>query len=372
MKLWRSLKHSMTRQQTTSGHPDSEEPTWGSGKRIGVGTSYFLFFLVVFLTLTVLLVWPVFPYVVLGIVLAYLLHPVESRLKKVLSPAGVRAGLMTLLVTLLIMVPLVYVVQRLTRELASVAQIERMRRLLQDSRNWLESHQAELVANGLIEAVEQGQNFLVSNIPNLFGSVFNIALGIFVCLFVFYYFTKEGADIWQALLDAIPLPGRLKEELYGGVSSILRGIFYGQLFTAILQGTIGGIGLVIFQVPQPFLLTGLMIVLAFLPVVGATLVWAPAGILKLMAGDTVQGLGMLIWGGLLVMNIDNFLKPRLIAQHSQVHPIVILIGMIGGIKVFGFIGFLVGPVIFGIFLQLLRFSVEYHPSEIEIPPSVEV
>ena len=362
----------MTRQQTTMGRSDFPEPPSDSGKRMGIGSSYFLFFLVVFLTLTVLLVWPVFPYVVLGIVLAYLLHPLESRLKKVLSPAGVRAGLLTLLVTLLIMVPLIYVVQRLTRELASAAQIERMQRLLQDSRNWLESHQAEVVAAWMIEAVEQGQNFLVSSIPNLFGSVFNIMLGIFVCLFVFYYFTKEGADIWQALLDAIPLPRDLKSELHGGVSGILRGIFYGQLFTAVIQGVLGGIGLVIFQVPQPFLLTGLMIVLAFLPVVGATLVWAPAGILKLMAGETAQGLGMLIWGGVLVMNIDNFVKPRLIAQHSQVHPIVILIGMIGGVKVFGFIGFLVGPVIFGIFLQLLRFFVEYHPSEIEIPPSVKV
>ncbi len=337
-----------------------------------VGTSYFIFFLVVFLTLTILLVWPVFPYVVLGIVLAYLLHPVESRLKKIVPPASARAGLLTLLVTLLIMAPLFYVVRRLTRELASTAQVERMRRLLQDSRNWLESHEAEMVAAWMVEGIEQGQNFLVSSIPNLFGSVFNILLGIFVCLFLFYYFTKEGAAIWQALLNAVPLPARLKSELQGGVSSTLRGIFYGQLFTSILQGGIGGIGLVIFQVPQPFLLAGLMTVLAFLPVVGATLVWAPAGVLKLMAGETVQGLGMLLWGGIFVMNIDNVIKPRLIASHSQVHPIVILIGMIGGIEVFGFIGFLVGPVIFAIFLQLLRFFVEYHPAEIEIPPSVEV
>jgi predicted PurR-regulated permease PerM len=220
--------------------------------------------------------------------------------------------------------------------------------------------------------LSKGQDFLVSRIPTLFGSVFHIALGIFVCLFVFYYFIKEGADIGKALLDAIPLPSRLKSELYSGVSGILRGIFYGQLITAIVQGSIGGIGLVIFQVPQPFLLTGLMTVLAFLPVVGATLVWAPAGILKLMAGETVQGVGMLLWGGVLVMNIDNIIKPRLIAQHSQVHPVVILIGMIGGIEVFGFIGFLVGPVIFGIFLQLVRFFVEYRPVEIEIPPSLKV
>jgi predicted PurR-regulated permease PerM len=334
-----------------------------------VASGYFLFFLVVFLLLTILLVWPVFPYVVLGMVLAYLLHPLERRLQRVIPSAGVRAGLLTLLTTLLILLPLVYAAQRVTRELASAAQLSRMRQLIEDARLWLESHQAQVLATGLAEAVEQGQNFLLSNIPNLFGSVFHIALGIFVCLFVFYYFTKEGADIWQALVDAIPLPQRMKAIIHQGVAGLLRGIFYGQLITAIVQGIVGGIGLLIFQVPQPFLLTVLMMVFAFLPVVGATMVWAPAGILKLMAGQTFDGLGMLLWGAVLVMNIDNIIKPRLIAAHSRVHPLVILIGMIGGIEVFGFIGLLVGPVIFGIFLQLVQFFVAYRPAEVEITPT---
>ena len=337
-----------------------------------VGSTYFLFFLVVFLALTILLVWPVFPYVVMGILLAYMFHPLESRLKRVITLAGLRAGLLTLLVTLLILLPMVYAVQRLTRELGSAAQLDRMRQLMEDSRDWLASHDAPQAANWLVEAVDQGRNFLLSSIPNLFGSVFSIALGVFVCLFVFYYFTKEGADIWQSLLEAIPLPDRVKTEVHQGVTGILRGLFYGQLITALIQGLIGGIGLVIFQVPQPFLLTGVMVVLAFLPVIGATMVWAPAAVLKLMAGETVQGLGLLIYGAVLIMNIDNFIKPRLIAQHAQIHPVVILIGMIGGIEVFGFIGLLVGPVVFGIFLQLLRFFVQYRPTEIEIPPSVQV
>ena len=337
-----------------------------------VTNGYFLFFLIVFLVLTILLVWPVFPYVVLGMVLAFLLHPLERRLQRVIPSSGVRAGLLTLLATLLVLCPLVYGAQRVTRELASAAQLDRMRQLIEDARNWLESHQAEVVASGLVEAVEQGQNFFLSNIPNLFGSVFHVALGIFVCLFVFYYFTKEGADIWQAFLDAVPLPQRMKAVIHEGVAGILRGIFVGQLITAIVQGIIGGIGLLIFQVPQPFLLTGLMMVFAFLPVVGATLVWAPAGILKLMAGQTGQGLGMLLWGAVLVMNIDNLIKPRLIAAHSRVHPLVILIGMIGGIEVFGFIGLLVGPVIFGIFLQLVNFFVAYRPAEVETTPTFRV
>jgi predicted PurR-regulated permease PerM len=332
-----------------------------------VGTSYLLFFLVIFLTLTILLVWPVFPYVVLGIALAYLLHPLDKRLKRIIPSAGARAGLLTLLATLLILLPLVYGVQRVMRELASPAQLERARGLIDNARTWLIEHQAPLIAGSMVDAIEQGREFLLGSIPNLFGSMFNIALGIFVCLFVFYYFNKEGATIWQAFVDAVPLPNRIKADVQLEVAGIMRGIFYGQFITALIQGAVGGIGLIIFQVPQPFLLTGLMMLFAFLPVVGATLVWAPAAVLKLMAGQTWQGLGLLIYGAVLVMNIDNVIKPRLIAQHSQVHPIVILIGMIGGLEVFGFIGFLVGPVIFGIFLQLLKFFVEYRPADVETP-----
>jgi predicted PurR-regulated permease PerM len=154
------------------------------------------------------------------------------------------------------------------------------------------------------------------------------------------------------------------------VTGIIRAIFYGQVLTALVQGVIGGIGLLIFQIPQAFVLTVLMVLLSFFPFVGTPLVWVPAAILKLMAGETWQGVGLLIYGAAIVMNVDNFLRPRLIAMHSQVHPVVILIGIIGGTKIFGFIGFLVGPVIFAIFLQLLRFFADYTPAEItEGPPS---
>ena len=334
------------------------------------GIGYFLFFLAAFLTLTILLIWPVFPYVVLGILLTYLFHPLEKRLRKVIPSPGVRAGLLTLLASFVISFPLVYAVQRLSRELGSQAQLDRMRQLLENARIWLNNHQAQMFTSWVTELAEQGRNFLLGHIPNLFGSVFSIALGIFVCLFVFYYFTKEGEHIWQSLMEVIPLPSRLKSDLNQEVTSIVRAIFYGQLVTAIIQGAVGGIGLVIFQIPQPFLLTVLMMLLSFLPFVGAPLVWVPAAVLKLMAGQTWQGVGLLIYGAVLVLNIDNVVRPRLIALHSQVHPVVILIGIIGGTQVFGFVGFLLGPVIFAIFLRLLRFFAEYRPAETPVPPSV--
>ncbi|OFW01349.1 MAG: hypothetical protein A3G20_07390 [Acidobacteria bacterium RIFCSPLOWO2_12_FULL_59_11] len=338
------------------------------------GIGYFLFFLVAFLTLTILLIWPVFPYVVLGILLTYLFYPLEKRLRKVIPSPGVRAGLLTLLATLAITFPLGYAIGRLTREIGSPTQLDRMRQLLENARIWLNNHRAQLFTSWVTELAEQGRNFFLGHIPNLFGSVFSIVLGLFVCLFVFYYFTKEGEHIWQSLMDVIPLPSRLKSDLNQEVTGVVRAIFYGQMLTAIIQGSIGGIGLVIFQVPQPFLLTALMILLAFLPFVGAPLVWVPAAVLKLMAGQTWQGVGLLIYGAVLVLNIDNVIRPRLIALHSQVHPVVILIGIIGGTQVFGFVGFLVGPVIFAIFLRLLRFFAEYRPAEMgtPVPPSGRV
>ena len=333
------------------------------------GYGYLLFFLVVFLTLTVLVVWPVFPYIVLAVLLAYLLHPLNKRLSKTIKSDDVRAALLTLFTLVAIALPIVYAVQKVTREISSAIQLRGgARQLLENARLWLVEHQAEMLANWMREGVEQGQEFLVSSIPTLFGSVFgsvfNIILGIFVCLFVFYYFTKEGAAIWSTFLDILPLPAKLKSEVSREVTGIMRAIFYGQLLTALVQGSVGGIGFAIFQVPQPFFWTVMMILVAFFPFVGSPLIWAPAVVLKFMAGDpTWQWLGLLIYGGGLVMQIDNVLRPRLISRHSRVHPVVILIGIIGGAKVFGFIGFLVGPVIFAIFLQLLRFFAEYRQAE---------
>lgn len=327
------------------------------------GIGYFLFFLVGFLTLTILLIWPVFPYVVLAILLAYLLNPVNKRMQRQVQSPGVRAGILTLFALLAFALPLIFAIQRITGELGAALQIDRAKQLMESGRVWLVSHRAATVADWMVQVVEQARDFLVASIPSLFGSVFHVSLGIFVCLFVFYYFTKEGEDMWRKFLGTIPLPGKLKTEVNREVTGIVRAIFYGQILTALVQGLVGGIGLLIFQVPQAVLLTALMTLCAFFPFVGTVLVWGPAAMLKLVAGETWNGIGLLIFGVAVVMNVDNFLRPRLIAMHSQVHPVVVLIGIIGGTQVFGFIGFLVGPVIFAIFLQLLRFFADYRPAE---------
>ena len=321
--------------------------------------TYFLFLLVAFLTLTVLLIWPVFPYVVIAMVIAYLLHPFNKRMERRIRSAQLRAALLTFVAFMSFAVPLVLVIQGVSQDFASALQVERGKALLVSARTWLTARNYEFVADWLEQMVDQGIRFMVNAIPGLFGSVFSVSLGVFVCLFVFYYFIKEGESIWATFMNALPLPDTLKARVETEVTGVMRGIFYGQVLTAIIQGGIGGLGLIFFNVPQAGMLTALMMMCAFFPFVGTVLVWGPAGLLKLAAGHTFDGLGLLIFGAAFVMQLDNLIRPRLISQHSNVHPVVILIGIIGGSQVFGFIGFLVGPLIFSVFLQLFRFIAEY-------------
>jgi predicted PurR-regulated permease PerM len=98
-----------------------------------------------------------------------------------------------------------------------------------------------------------------------------------------------------------------------------------------------------------------MIIVAFLPLIGTPIVWVPAGVSLILNGSTVRGIGLLIYGALLVMNVDNVLRPRLMSGRTKVHPVLLLIGVLGGLQVFGFVGLLVGPLILALLVAFIKF-----------------
>ncbi len=105
------------------------------------------------------------------------------------------------------------------------------------------------------------------------------------------------------------------------------------------------------------------LVMAMVPVVGAVLVWLPLALSRLAAGDRFAGIGLLIYCGLLVTAVDHLVKPRLIAGRSELHPLAALFGVFGGIKLFGVVGFVLGPVLLGLLSAMLRFHREMSESK---------
>lgn len=196
--------------------------------------------------------------------------------------------------------------------------------------------------------------FFVQNIGNFFTGTFDIVLKVFLFLLALFYFLKDKESFVGLYRDISPLSEGDDESIFSSVKQAVRSIMLGSIVVALAQGVATGIGFAIFGVPNPFFLGSIAGFMALVPGIGPALVWIPAAIyLYVTGGDTsVAWLGQIIWGVGAVGLIDNFLGPLVINKGIQIHPLFILLAVIGGIAVFGPEGFLFGPLVLSIFVSI--------------------
>lgn len=206
--------------------------------------------------------------------------------------------------------------------------------------------------------VEQSQEYISSAlqelIDRLVAGVARFFIAFTVILFVVYYVLTDGARLTAYLRRATPLPPKQVDYLLTEAHRGLKAVFVGQILTSVIQGAVGGIGFLIAGLPGVILWSAVMAILSLLPVVGAFLVWVPAAIFLLLRGDVWQGVFLLAWGLLIVSQVDNFVRPKLIGNRSGIHPLFVLIGVLGGVAAFGFIGLFLGPLLVGVTVSVLK------------------
>ncbi len=198
------------------------------------------------------------------------------------------------------------------------------------------------------------QSALQSMARTIISGIDDFFIGTTVILFVVYYVLTDGNRLVNYIRRAAPLPHKQVDFLLVEANNGLHAVFVGQILTSLIQGSLGGIGFLIAGLPGAVLWAAVMAVLSLLPVVGAFLVWVPASIYLLLVGDLWQGIFLLAWGGVVVSQVDNFLRPRLIGSRANIHPIFVLVGVLGGVAAFGFIGLFLGPLLVGVTISVLR------------------
>lgn len=182
------------------------------------------------------------------------------------------------------------------------------------------------------------------------GGIVDLALGVFFTFFLFFH-GKELLHGVETLLNRF-LGDRAKRLLLVSRTTIV-GIVYGLLGTALAQAVVAGIGFAIAGVPGAVFLALLVFILSAVPV-GPPLIWVPAAMWLFSEGETGMGLFMLVYGLLAISAIDNVLRPYLISQGSRMPFLVVLLGALGGIFTFGFIGFFIGPTVLAVIYILLK------------------
>lgn len=213
----------------------------------------------------------------------------------------------------------------------------------------------------IIEKASIGVNSYVSNfathafesVTSLLSNVFNFIISFVILLFVIFFLLRDGDKIKEIVMDLSPIASSQEKILMTRIISAVNGVIKGQFLVALCQAAVATLGFYIFGVPEP-LLWGLFVVgAALIPFVGTSLVMVPSVLYLLVTGNSSQALGLAIWAVICVSSIDNLVAPKLVGGQLKLHPLLIMLAVIGGIQFFGVLGLLLGPILMAIFVQMI-------------------
>jgi len=180
---------------------------------------------------------------------------------------------------------------------------------------------------------------------DILSNLARFAIDALITFVILFFLFREGKDWAMRAGNLIPLSELRVAHLYQNISDTIIANVYGILSVGAVQGILTGIAMRIVGMPSSLLLGLAAGFCSIIPVVGSSLVWAPVGIYLLVEGATWKGVFLLLWGMIVISSADNFLRPWVVAGRVELHPMVLLFFILGGVEAFGFLGLFLGPVV---------------------------
>jgi len=193
------------------------------------------------------------------------------------------------------------------------------------------------------------------------GNVVSTAINFVFMLLCIFFFLSDGPQFVEAIGNFIPFSKKQKEKLFKQTKDIIVSTIYGGVTVAFAQGIIGGAAFAVLGIASPVLWGLCMFMASFVPVIGTFVVWGPAAGYLFFQGLYGKGIALVLVGVLAISSADNILRPLIMKGKTKMPVIAIFFSILGGIKLFGFIGLIAGPLVFALFVsvfEILRYSEE--------------
>ena len=308
-----------------------------------------LLLVAVLAVLSALLVVPFLQYVLLAILIAYVLAPLQVRLEERTS-SMIAAFSLVLLAVVAFILPLVVIVAVIAEDAVALAQTvdaETLRIEAIESRieSWT-GYQVDL-AEHATDAGEQAASILIEQTTAIFATATHALVGFGLALFLVYYLLKDGDRLVAWIRDNAPMPRDVMNELIEEIDDVMRAVLIGHVLIAFVEGLIAGVGLFVTGIPNAAFWPGIMMILALVPLVGAFVIWGPAVGYLLLTGEPILAVGLFVYSAVVVGVSDDYLRPLVVDRYAQISPAVIILGVLGGVYAFGVMGLFFGPVIIG-------------------------
>ena len=194
----------------------------------------------------------------------------------------------------------------------------------------------------------------------LMGGISSVAVNLFVLVFVLYFMLIGGTKMEQYIYELLPFSDSNKKHVMNEINMIVRANAIGIPLLAIIQGAIATLGYYLFDAPSALLFGFLTCFATVIPIVGTTLVWFPLAAYMAISGDWPHAIGLLLYCGLIVTNIDNLIRFILQKKMADTHPLITIFGVVIGLSLFGFMGVIFGPLLISIFILCVNIFKEQY------------
>ena len=303
--------------------------------------------------------------VVLAAIIGIGIYPLHERILRRLRRPNLAAIISTLIVLLIFLIPAFFLASMASSEFSRTAQylngkggpndvFTMVSHAVNAAFTWLGRH-VDLQKSGLQSAIDAFPaqlrhwifTFATALVKQFAGLVGHAVITLFILFFVF----RDGPAI-RKYASLLPLDPEHRDFLFARIRDSVFANFYGMLAVGLAQGALSGIAFAILGIPSPVLLGFLAGICSLIPLVGPALVWLPASIFLFATGHWIKAVILIAWGALVVGTSDNIIRPLVIMGRVKLHPLLLLFGLIGGAKEFGFIGLFIGPAIMSLVFAL--------------------
>lgn len=314
-------------------------------------------------------IWEFLATLTIAAVFAGLLYPIYSRVRELLWHRAALAAAITLTVAVLAVgVPLAGLASIVASEAMQIGQ--QVQAPLKEALasdvplgervpNWvpfaetLEPYRKD-IQEKIAEAATSVGSWLVKNIASATQGTLGVLVRFFVMLYAMFFFLVNGPELLRSVKSLLPLSKEDRDLVMDRGLSVTSASLKGIVVIGAVQGVLVGMGLWVCGIGSPAFWGAIVFVLSAIPGVGAPIVWAPAAAYLILTGNSVWGIGLAVWGVVVVGLADNILRPLLVGHDAKLPDLVILVSILGGIASFGAVGIIIGPIIAAILDTVLN------------------
>lgn len=338
-----------------------------------IGLALFIACVIIVFYIFFLILRPYLSYLIWGALLAMIANPLNSRLRNRVRSDNLRALIMSVIVVAVLIVPAALLTLGLVSEATDMYNAFREASaegkfdfiLEPEAYRWNEKVSEFLkpyvdisridVEGFISDNLRRLTTYLAGKVSSVVGNISMAIISFVFIIFSMFFFIRDGDRIAEYLWNILPMSEDLRHDLATQQKEVIEASIYGGLIIAAVQGGLGALIFLILGLPSPLFWGAVMAFLSIIPLVGPWAVYLPTAVILFLTGSWVKAVILLVFGSIIVSQADNFLRPVIVGKRAKIPTLILLFSMLGGLRLFGILGLLLGPIIASMVLTLVNF-----------------